>query len=171
MLSRAARAARASATTMTSSAQALASLNPRVGHDSSGIPSLQRYGQVSSGSRAHLVAMTITPTHSGLERLLTIAELSDYGASPSPRFTTGASTESTPKRSITRRRCAHGSALGPGIAIPQRETGNRLTVIPLTESWGTHATQCCDLGALWQFSEEPHHVRRSDPQSWPWANR
>ena len=40
--------------------------------------SFQRCGLVSLGSRAHLVAMTITPTHSGLERLLTIAELSDY---------------------------------------------------------------------------------------------
>ena len=40
--------------------------------------SSQRCSLVSAGSRAHLVAMTITPTHSGLERLLTIAELSDY---------------------------------------------------------------------------------------------
>ena len=37
--------------------------------------SFQRCGLVSSGSRAHLVAMTITATHSGLERLLAIAEL------------------------------------------------------------------------------------------------
>lgn len=40
--------------------------------------SFQRCGLVSSGSRAHLVAMTTTPTHSGLERLLSVAELSDY---------------------------------------------------------------------------------------------
>jgi len=33
---------------------------------------------VSAEARAHLLALTTTPTHSGLERLLTVAELSDY---------------------------------------------------------------------------------------------
>jgi excisionase family DNA binding protein len=51
-----------------------ASLQVRVWHF---IP-LQRCGGVSSGSRAYLIGMTITPNHSGLERLLTVSELSDY---------------------------------------------------------------------------------------------